>query len=182
MKAQGELTAAVVDFGSQDTIVQLRVAGDVRADCEKLKGCTVEVNIKKYYPKRSLDSNNYAWVLLDKMAKVLHSSKEEVYKTLLERYGTFFYLPCEEDKVPNIEAVFRVVRDRGETTLTTPSGKEVKCRQLQCYKGSSLMDQAEMTAFLNGLVEEAKALGIDTATPDEIRRMNEAWSASGYKP
>ena len=125
--------------------------------------------------KRSLDANNYAWLLLDRMAKQLDSTKEEIYVHMVERYGPFVYLPVMEANVESIEKVFRVVRDRGEVTMTTASGKRIVCRQLQCYKGSSLYDTKEMAKFIDGIISEAKPLGIEVETPDEIERIKATW-------
>ena len=180
MKCQAELSGIMLDIDGDDTIVQFRAAGDIRKDIEKFQGSTVNLEVKKYRPKRSLDSNNYAWLLIDKIAKhpAIKSSKEEVYLFLLEQYGTFVYLPCMEEKIEELKAVFRIVRNRGTIVLKTESGKLVICQQCQCYKGSSLMDQKEMGEFLDGVVYEAKKLGIETETPEEIERMKSQWNVN----
>ena len=46
--------------------------------------------IKEYKEKRSLNANNYAWALMEKMAQVLKSSKDEIYELMLQRYGTLY--------------------------------------------------------------------------------------------
>ena len=38
--------------------------------------------IKPYKKKRSLNANSYCWVLLQKLADKLHTTKEELYKKL----------------------------------------------------------------------------------------------------
>ena len=58
-----------------------------------------EYELKLYKAKRSLSANNYAWLLLDKLAEKLHSTKEEVYKVAVSRVGVF-----EEIKVNSAEA------------------------------------------------------------------------------
>lgn len=134
--------------------------------------------IKERKAKRSLDANAYAWLLMDRIAKhkSIRSSKEEIYLQMLERYGTFVYLPAMVESVEEIKKVFRIVRDRGGVILRTSSGKYVKCRQLQCYKGSSLYDSREMSDLLDGIISEAQFLGIETDTPDEIERMKATWN------
>lgn len=125
--------------------------------------------------KRSLDANNYAWLIMDRIAKTVDSTKDEIYVHMIERYGTFVYLPVLPENVSAIENVFRVVRDRGEAVMTTKSGKKIVCRQLQCYKGSSLFDTKEMAKFIDGIISEAKPLGVEVETPDEIERIKAAW-------
>jgi hypothetical protein len=180
MKCLAELSGIMLDIDGNDTLIQFHAAGDVRKDLEKFRGATVNLEVKKYRPKRSLDSNNYAWLLIDRIAKhpAIKSSKEEIYLHLLEQYGTFVYLPCVESKVEELKAVFRIVKDRGTIVLKTESGNLVICKQCQCYKGSSLMDQKEMGEFLDGVVYEAKMLGIETESPEEIERMKSQWNVS----
>lgn len=40
-------------------------------------------------------------------------------------------------------------------------------------RGSHTYDTKEMSVLINGLVEECKEQGIETLTPDELRRMME---------
>ena len=42
-------------------------------------------------------------------------------------------------------------------------------------KCSHLYDSKEMSDLIDGTVEEAKSLGIETATPEEIERMKLLW-------
>lgn len=135
----------------------------------------IEWKIQIQGEKRSLDANNYAWALMDKIARAVKSSKEEVYLRMVERYGPFMYMPVMEKDILTMEKVFRVVRDRGVIEMTTKSGNKVFCHQLQCYKGSSLYDSKEMSDFIDGVISEAKNLGIETATPDELKRMKEQY-------
>jgi hypothetical protein len=43
------------------------------------------------------------------------------------------------------------------------------------YRGSHTYDTKEMSLLIDGTVADAKELGIETATPDEIRQMKERW-------
>ena len=53
---------------------------------EKQEECVIEV--KKYRSKRSLNANAYCWVLLEKIADKMGLSKEDIYKRMLQDYGT----------------------------------------------------------------------------------------------
>ena len=44
------------------------------------------------------------------------------------------------------------------------------------YRGSHTYDSKEMSQLIEGTVSDCKMWGIETATPDEIRRMEELWS------
>lgn len=42
-------------------------------------------------------------------------------------------------------------------------------------KGTSEYDTKEMSRFIDGIVSEAKELGIETLPPDEVARMKREW-------
>ena len=132
-------------------------------DTEKLS-----IKIDKYREKRSLNSNNYAWKLLTEIADVLRTSKEEVYLEMLKRYGqseiisVLAHIPIGE-YVKYCEMV-------GESTL---NGKLFK--HYRVYKGSSEFDTREMSIFLDGVVSEAKEMGLPTETPEQIARLKAMW-------
>lgn len=44
-------------------------------------------------------------------------------------------------------------------------------------RGQSDYNTMEMSTFIDGLVDEAKMLGIETLTYDELERMKAAWKA-----
>lgn len=60
--------------------------------------------------------------------------------------------------------------EAGESTL---NGKLFK--HYKVYKGSSEFDTREMSIFLDGVVEEAHALGIQTITPNEMANLKSLW-------
>lgn len=127
--------------------------------------------------KWSWNALAYCWVLMDKIAKhpSIKSSKEEIYISMLEKYGFFMYLPVLQKNVQTIKDLFRIVKDRGYVEMTTKSGKQVICKQLQCYKGLSQYDSKEMAYFIDMVVSDAKELGIETATPDELEELKAKW-------
>jgi hypothetical protein len=53
--------------------------------------------IKEHKKKRSLDANAYCWVLLQKIADKLNSTKEEIYRRIIKEKGTFEILPIKDD-------------------------------------------------------------------------------------
>lgn len=61
--------------------------------------------------------------------------------------------------------------DFGEAEL---NGK--KFTHIRVYAGSSTYDSREFSIFIDGVIDECKELGIETMTPDEIERLDKAWS------
>jgi hypothetical protein len=131
----------------------------------------LSVAVKKLFRKRSRDSNSYLWVILQKMAEVLHTSKDELYIEMLSRYGVFTHIVVKPNVVERVKEEWRTVRELGEVKVG-----ETKGIQLQCYFGSSTYDSREMSRLIDGVVSEAKLLDIETLPPEELERMNAQWA------
>ena len=134
-----------------------------------------DITINKRSARRSLNANNYHWMLCERMAKILRTSKYEVHNQLLIDYGTdwldskgdlqILRRSDDDSYLKLAEAHFR------PTDITDDNGKRFYVLLLP----SHLMDTAQMSALIDGTVYEAKELGIDTRTPDEIERMKQLW-------
>lgn len=146
---------------------------------EIMKADKLKIKITKFRNSRSIDANNYMWEILSQLAPLVKTTKDELYIEKLQKYGSFMYVPGTEEDEEKLKKVFRIVINRGDTTLTTPTGKVLHLHQYQCYKGSSLYDTLEMSRLLDGIVEDAREEGVDTATPTEIERMKKLWQTSG---
>ena len=63
-----------------------------RESCKKLWDALgdqeITFSIKKRVVPRSLNANNYAWSLIEKLAVAVKSDKDSVYEEMLRRYGT----------------------------------------------------------------------------------------------
>lgn len=142
-------------------------------DTTKDKELNIEVKEFKY--KRSLEANSYAWVLCTELAKVLGTSKDDIYEGMVQRYGS---LDLDDDGAPIEVAMLEYIP-------VSKLGGHWKC--IQTYggystylklKGSSEMDTKEMSHFIDGIVSECKELGIETMTPNELERMKQQWKVS----
>lgn len=136
----------------------------------------------KHRAKRSLDANAYYWQLIAKVADILHISSARAHNTMLRKYGQI--------EVIDGQAIYLVLPDTDEAssfadeadtyhirpTSQVKAGADGKSyRTYMMLRGSSDYDSKEMSTLINGLVDEAKELGIETMTPDEIARMVELW-------
>ena len=126
------------------------------------------VKIDEFKEKRSRNANNYAWKLITEIGNVTRQSKEDVYLTMLKRYGQSEMISVLAD-IP-VGRFLKYYEEAGESTL---NGKLFK--HYKVYKGSSEFDKREMSIFLDGVVAEAKELGIETRTPDEIANLKNLW-------
>jgi len=129
--------------------------------------------------KRSLDSNAYFHVLADKLRQKLGISMARCKNHLIADYGQILYLGDEpmiyktnapEEYMMELETLHTKC-----VKVTTENGREVFFYRV--YRGSHEYNTEEMSRLINGTVEECKAQGIETATPDEIARMQALWES-----
>lgn len=180
MKFTGKITDANVDFRSGQPKITLAInerndflqGYDDLKDIEKLS-----IEIKPYRKRRSLDANAYAWVLIDKLAENQGVTKEEIYRECVKNIGGNSEVVCVKD-----EAVDKLCRGWshkgiGWQTDTFPS-KLAGCTNVILYYGSSLYDTKQMSLLIDNLIQDCKAVGIQTETPDQIAEMKARWGES----
>lgn len=135
-----------------------------------LNNTEINIEIKKFKEKRSLNSNGYLWVLCEKIAEKMKLSKEEVYINMLRDYGTIatdsdgkiiFSVKASVD----VSKYFKYYKFLGDS-------KDRLFKHYYVIKGSSEYDSAEMARLLDGVVETAQELGIETLTPRELEELN----------
>lgn len=122
------------------------------------------LEIKPYKEKRSLNANAYAWTLIQKIADVLRQDKNKVYVEMLDRYGQSEVVSVRADI--DVNGIFKYFKEIGTGTV---NGKEFT--HYRVFKGSSEYDAKEMSILIDGIVSEAKDLGIETLTPEELQRL-----------
>lgn len=179
MKCTGRLKDISLDYFSKQAVISLAVNEDIREEYEKLHDKEkLSIEIKQYRAKRSLNANAYFHVLVGKLADALSTSKPYMKNLLLQRYGQ---LAIENDSVVSFiirddidvmerEEIHLKITDR---VRTMDDGKLYRVYLLM--RGSHTYNTYEMSKLIDGTVQEAKEQGIETATPDEIRRMKEQW-------
>lgn len=124
----------------------------------------VKFEVTEYHPKRSLSANAYAWALINKIADVRRESKEEVYLQMLKDYGQSEFVSVLSSI--DVKGYFKYYEEYGKGHV---EGREFT--HYKVYKGSSEFDSKEMAILIDGIVQEAKALDIETRTPAEIDEM-----------
>lgn len=179
MKTRAKITQLTQAFPSKKAVITIEIDA-APASVEELVGKDLTVDLERYRKKRSLDANAYYWQLCSKIAKKRGISKTEQHNRLLAEYGA-------ESVVDGMLewSVKAMTFDwtKSETTHYRPSGYTVSTADgarlpiFWVIRGSSTYNSEEMSALINGAVEEAKSHGIETMTPDEISRMTAAWRA-----
>lgn len=146
------------------------VCGDLRAMWNKFKDKDVDVGIKQWREKRSLDANAYMWVLIDKIAEAMHLDKAEVYRNSIRGIGGVSQVVCAQDFTVDALRQGWEMKGMGWQTDTMPS-KVPGCTNVVLYYGSSMFDTHQFSLLLDHVVQDCKALGIETMTPREIENL-----------
>ena len=129
--------------------------------------------IKEHKQKRSLNANAYCWVLIGKIADVIGSTKEEVYRDYILHKGIYRIFTID-NKAAN--TFIKVWSEKGLGWLCeTSESKNEGFIDVVAYYGTSSYNTKQMTNFIDYVVEEAKSQGIETLTPQEIQMLKDDW-------
>lgn len=184
MVTTGLITDIGIDYKTHKSKISLLLDTKDIEVVEQLKNETkLNVELKKWRKKRSLDSNAYCWVLCDKIAKILTVSgavvtKEDVYRDAILHIGTFEVMIIEEKAFENWK---RVWNSQGLGFLVEEICRKDKCVKMNCYYGSSTYDTKEMWLLIELLIDAAKKQGIETKPPQEIKSMMKEWDKNVSK-
>lgn len=143
-----------------------------------------DLSLHKDVKPRSLTANNYFYALCTKVAEKLRISLNEVHNQMLSRYGypefiddkiVYFILPdnIEVNKLEGIhlKATSKTqVLDNGDLN-----------RVYIVMRGSHTYNSVEMARLIDGVISEAKELGIETITVSEKDKMLEQWGKAYEK-
>lgn len=179
MKLRGKLVDIVRDLLTG----VFRITFEVRtipSGIDALRDADLALSLSKWRDKRSLTANAYYWVLVTKIADATGLPNAKVHNMLLRRYGVpelmdgdlmTVMVPNDQDEEILMKEIYHL-----KPTSHTKAGKDGKVfRAYILMKGSSDFDTKEMATLLEGTIQEAKDLGIETLPPDEIERMMEAY-------
>ena len=168
----GKIIQIAQDFDTKGILVTLSLTGVSVQELQTLKQFDkLSVGIKRWRKKRSLDANAYAWVLISKIADVVGASKEEVYEECLQKYG-YIYSDDSGYITVTVKSTVDMSKISGHWKRYKDNGKFISYLMI---KGSSEYDTAEMSHFIDRIIDDAKELGIETLPPGELERMKAAW-------
>lgn len=152
-----------------DLIISFAIDEDTELEIlEKQKDKKLVIDTKLFSAKRSLNANGYFWKLCDLIAQKLGTDKEAIYLMQLKHDGQFIDMEVKHEAMDMLRASFRYVEEYDD-------GLEYVFAR--CYIGSSHYDKAQMSRLIDGTVQQAKELGIDTWNPEEIANLIKNWEA-----
>lgn len=144
------------------------------------KKALYDLSLHEEKKKRSLSQNSYYWKLLEQIAVKSHVSKAEIHNTNLRHLGlvlriedkpVYILLPdTEKAEKEALNAITYHLAPRSETKLGT-DGKMY--RWYVMLRGSSDMSVSEMSALVDFAVQDAKNLGIEVLTTNELEHIRQ---------
>lgn len=132
----------------------------------------LQAEITQVKKKRSLNANSYAWLLMDKIAKVIRSTKEEVYRKAIREVGVFTDIAVKTEGYNKLKMEWERKGIGYLTEIISETSFIVDCRM---YYGSSAYNSKEMSRLIEWIVEEAEGLEIETMTPKDRSLLIEEW-------
>ena len=177
MDTQGTLKGVSKDILTENIIISFEITS-LPSDLEDMGGCTLDITARRHRERRSLSANAYFHVLVTKIAEKMHESITETKNTLISEYG-------QPD--PDIKTIilldtidWRKVEPLHlrptKATRVLDDGKLY--RVYYVMRGSHTYNTAEMARLIDATVEQAKELGIETLTPQELERMKASWTGT----
>lgn len=134
----------------------------------------LEVGIKQYRQRRSLNANSYCFILCDKIANKIGNTKEFVYKKAIRQVGQFEILPIRDDALSRWKEAWESKGLGWQSEIMRDSKIEGYTNTIN-YFGSSVYDTKQMSLLLEEIVYQAKELGIETMTEEEKQSLMERW-------
>ena len=130
-------------------------------------GVLYVVEIKRHRKRRSLDQNAMYWSILGQLAKALRISDSRAHNLMLRRYGAVETIDGKTVKLvlPDTEEAAQRA-DEAESYHIKPTSQVkvgmdgINYRTYLLLKGSHEMDTAEMKRLIDGVMDEAKQMGL----------------------
>lgn len=145
-----------------------------------LRDDTTVFDLIEHKEKRGLSQNNYYWQLLEKLSVKTHVPKQKIHNInlrhlgLMERINGQVVSVLLPDAEETEETVLMADTYHLVPTRKTKEGTDGKMyRWYLMLRGSSDMNVSEMSALVDLAVQDAKAQGIETLTPNELAHIRE---------
>lgn len=183
MEVNGKLTGISLNLETRNSVLAFEIEGQHNAAAiwEKYRNAErLDLDVVKHRESRSLNANSYMWVLCEKIAQKLSSekvvhTKEDIYREAIKEIGVYYDDDIEPSKVVRRRTAWEMIGIGWITErvdFTQDGSKEI----IRFYYGSSRYNTAQMSKLIDNIVQDAKALGIETRSPEEIEKMKALWS------
>lgn len=156
--------------------------GELHIACSPADGIRAVHNVEKdkkydlvlHKEKRSLNANSYAWALINRISERIHEPPVVIYRQYIRDIGSkrsVCEVPVEDVE---LETQNFVAGHLGRLVAVSEGWANGYVTMVKIY-GSSSFDTRQMAAFIDQIVQDAQALGIETKDPNEIESLLNSW-------
>lgn len=144
----------------------------IKQELENIKDNKKLYRFEPYKEKRSNQANKYFWELLGQLCLEMGLDTIEEYKKRVRQLGVFRYWEIDKDNVATFNKMWS---EHGIAWFTdvvdiAENGKI----GINAYYGSSSYNTKQMAKLIDGVVQDCKAIGIETETPENIKSLLES--------
>ena len=137
----------------------------------------LSIKIGRYTESRTKDANRYFWALCEKLAEKLNITKIDVYLNSIREVGVFYDDEIELEKV-NWRCTAWNKIGTGWLTERVDFSADGNKEVIRFYYGSSSYNKKQMSRLIDNVIQDCKAEGIETRTPEQIANLISLWEAS----
>lgn len=173
-------------MGALQIALPPRKEAEINKLLEKAKnGALLSIEIKEKKPIRSLNANNYCWVLCQAIAEELSKdgmpfTRDDIYRQAIRKYSTPRFIPVPNEVTKEWIDIW-CSRGVGWQAEDIGESKIAGYTKLMLFVGSSTFDTERMSRLLNGLVEDAKELGLDILSESDRALLLDKWEKERSK-
>lgn len=132
----------------------------------------LDVELKKHRKRRSKNANDYLWALCTEIARTQGVSPDEVYRKEIREAGVAAAYACPTTVYERTAIEWS---RKGVGWFSVKTDEKDGYTYFLLYYGSSSYNTEEMSRLINATVEDAKALGIETASERELSILRSEW-------
>ncbi len=177
MQTTGIIKDINIDYETRKPKISLLLDTKEIEIVEQLKNENkLNIDLKKYRKRRSLDANNYFWKLLQELCELAEIDTKEEYKRRVKELGIFRRFKIEKDNVNTFEKMWT---SQGIAWFCEIFDTEIigdtEFKIINAYYGSSSFSTKQMSRLIDGVVQDCKVYNIETKTPAEIESLLKEW-------
>lgn len=173
MKFRAKIINLNPNIATRNIEVKLMLINAVHktSEIDFLKHTEIDIDIDKHRDKRSLNANAYMWTLLRELANTVKTTEDELYEDYIRKYGVYQFLVVKPSAVETLKKQFKIIDELGEIKINGQTGI-----QLKAFFTTSTYNSKEMARIIEAIVQDCKAIGIETRSPEEIKSMCEIYN------
>lgn len=173
----GSIKDLAIDFKSGKAVLTLAI--NEKQDAMRLyddlnEAEKLSIRIGRYREKRSLNANKYAWALISALGENQGAPKEEIYRRYIQEMGVCRQVEIDEKAADTLIHSWGL-HGLGWIAEKLDYAKNAGFVLIDLHYGSSTYNTKQMSRFIDYIVQDCKAVGINTKTPDEIADLISLW-------